>query len=63
VAERLASGGNLALREFSDWAHLGRTRTYEEIAARRLVVAKLGRTTVVPAASALQWMTTQGKAA
>lgn len=35
---------------------IGRTKTYEEISAGRLKVAKIGRRTVIPAADAYAWL-------
>lgn len=35
---------------------IGRTKTYEEIAAGRLKIAKIGRRTVIPATNAYAWL-------
>jgi hypothetical protein len=63
VAERLASGGNLSIREVGDWASASRSRVYQEIALGRLCVVKAGGRTIVPAAAAHAWMATLRNAA
>lgn len=56
VAEKLESGGFLALRrEFCPWSGLCATMAYREIAAGRLRATKLGSRTMIAAQDALAW--------
>lgn len=48
----------MTVREFMDFARIGRTKTYEEIAAGRLKAVKVGRKTLIPPGSAGDWMRT-----
>lgn len=56
VAERLASGGNLSVREVGDWASMSRTCIYQEIQRGDLRIVKVGGRTIVTASAALAWL-------
>ena len=45
----------MTVREFMDWARIGRTKTYEEINSGRLVAVKVGRKTLIPPGAAGDW--------
>ncbi|MGX1306979.1 hypothetical protein AB7M35_001699 [Amorphus suaedae] len=48
--------GALGVNDFCEWAGLGRTKVYEEIAAGRLPVFKVGRRTLITMNSAQGWL-------
>ena len=45
----------MTVREFMDFARIGRTKTYEEINAGRLAAVKVGRKTLIPPGAAGAW--------
>lgn len=45
----------MTVREFMDWARIGRTKTYQEITAGRLEAVKVGRKTLIPPGAAGDW--------
>ena len=49
----------MTVREFMEWARIGRTKTYEEIAAGRLEAVKVGRKTLIPPGAAGNWARNQ----
>ena len=46
----------LTINEFCERYSIGRVKAYEEINAGRLLVAKLGRRTIIPVANADRWL-------
>jgi excisionase family DNA binding protein len=49
----------LTVTEFCAWARIGRTKTYEEIAAGALIALKIGRRTLIKRDDALTWLDNQ----
>ncbi len=49
----------LTIDEFSQWARMGKTRTYEEIGKGSLRAIKVGRRTLVPMDAAEAWLAAQ----
>jgi excisionase family DNA binding protein len=49
----------LTIPEFTLWARIGRTKTYEEIAAGALRALKIGRRTLIKRDDALDWLYNQ----
>ena len=50
------SSGAMTVNEFLSWASIGRTKFYQEHAAGRLRIRKIGRKTVVTMADAQAWL-------
>ncbi len=48
--------GAMTVNEFLSWASIGRTKFYQEHAAGRLRIRKIGRKTVVTMADAQAWL-------
>ena len=48
--------GAMSVNEFLNWASIGRTKFYDELASGRLKVRKVGRKTIVTMADALSWL-------
>lgn len=48
--------GAMSVNDFLAWASIGRTKFYEECAAGRLRIRKIGRKTVVTMADAQAWL-------
>ncbi|MBL8577695.1 MAG: helix-turn-helix domain-containing protein [Mesorhizobium sp.] len=48
--------GAYSLREFQQWAGIGRTKTLNEISAGRLHAVKAGRKVLIPASAAQAWL-------
>ena len=48
--------GALSIREFCQQYATGRTRTYEEISAGRLLAKKHGARTLIPREAARRWL-------
>ncbi len=46
----------MTVNEFLSWASIGRTKFYQEHAAGRLRIRKIGRKTVVTMADAQAWL-------
>lgn len=49
----------LTIPEFCAWARIGRTKTYEEIAAGALRALKVGRRTLIMRNDAAEWLSGQ----
>jgi excisionase family DNA binding protein len=49
----------LTINEFTQWARIGRTRTYEEIGRGALRALKIGRRTLITRDDALAWLAGQ----
>lgn len=49
----------LTIPEFIQWARIGRTKTYEEIANGALRALKIGRRTLIKRDDALAWLDSQ----
>ena len=49
----------LTIPEFCAWARIGRTKAYEEIGAGKLRAVKIGRRTLIKAADADIWLSSQ----
>jgi excisionase family DNA binding protein len=49
----------LTIPEFCAWARIGRTKTYEEIAAGALTALKIGRRTLIKRDDACSWLDRQ----
>ena len=47
----------LSIEEAAELTGIGRTRLFQEIKEGRLIVAKVGRRTIVPVARLEQWLT------
>lgn len=52
----LDSGRLLTVRDFCQWASIGRTSVYAEMKAGRLAARKIGRRTVIPQNEAQRWL-------
>jgi excisionase family DNA binding protein len=48
--------GALTVAAFCEWANIGRTAVYEEIASGRLDAKKRGKRTLIPRSSARAWL-------
>lgn len=48
--------GAMSVDEFCEWANIGRTLAYKEIASRRLATVKVGRRRIVPYEEAQRWL-------
>lgn len=48
--------GAISIDEFCEWANIGRTLVYKEIAAGRLKTAKVGRRRLVAVHEATKWL-------
>lgn len=48
--------GAFSVREFCQWAGIGRTAFYEEIKIGRLAAKKFGKRTLIPIAEAHRWL-------
>lgn len=48
--------GAMSVNDFLAWASIGRTKFYEECAAGRLRIRKVGRKTVVTMTDAQEWL-------
>jgi hypothetical protein len=46
----------MSVNEFLDWASIGRTKFYEELASGRLKIRKIGRKSIVTMADAIDWL-------
>lgn len=55
VADKIASGGNLSILEFSAWSGVCRRSVYNQIAAGRLKTVRVGRRRQITASAALAW--------
>lgn len=51
-----APRGAISVREFCQWAGIGRTAFYEELKTGRLVARKFGKRTLIPIAEAHRWL-------
>lgn len=49
----------LTIPEFIQWARIGRTKTYEEIADGALRALKVGRRTLIKRSDAIAWLDSQ----
>jgi hypothetical protein len=56
VTDTVSGRGVLSVNEFLRFANIGRTKLYQEIAAGRLTVRKIGRKTVIAAPDAYTWL-------
>lgn len=63
IAERIAAGANLSINEIAALAGVGRVKVYEEIAAGRLNIIKIGRRTFARPVEAKRWLDSFGSAA
>lgn len=48
--------GAVSVKEFCQWASIGRTAAYEEIARGRLRARKAGKRTLIPMSEAQRWL-------
>jgi excisionase family DNA binding protein len=48
--------GAFSVRDFCEWAGIGRTMLYEEIKTGRLAAKKFGRRTIIPRTEAERWL-------
>lgn len=48
--------GALSVNEFLQWASIGRTKFYDEIASGRLKIRKIGRKSIVTMTDAVEWL-------
>lgn len=48
--------GAMSVNEFLDWASIGRTKFYEELATGRLRIRKIGRKSIVTMTDAIEWL-------
>lgn len=55
IADRFASGGNLTVDQFAEWAGICRAMVYKEIAKGTLRAIKIGKCTRIPVAHAIAW--------
>nr|WP_157872645.1 DNA-binding protein [Bradyrhizobium sp. ORS 278] len=53
---RTAQSGAMSVDEFCRWACIGKTKTYAEAKAGRLLLRKIGSKTVVLRVDAEQWL-------
>ena len=49
----------LTVPDFIDWARIGRTKVYEELAAGGLRALKIGRRTLIKREDAIAWLEAQ----
>ena len=56
VTDTVSGRGVLSVNEFLRFANIGRTKLYQEIAAGRLTVRKIGRKTVIAVSDAYTWV-------
>ena len=49
----------MTVNEFSAWARMGRTKTYELLGRGEIVAVKMGRRTLIRADSAEAWLSSQ----
>lgn len=50
--------GAMTMKDFCQWAGIGRTTAYEQVAAGKLTVRKVGRRSLVLFDDALRWLET-----
>ena len=48
--------GALSVNEFLQWASIGRTKFYDEIASGRLKIRKIGRKSIITMTDAVEWL-------
>lgn len=51
-----APRGAFSVRDFCQWAGIGRTAFYEELKTGRLAARKFGKRTLIPIAEAHRWL-------
>lgn len=51
-----APRGAFSVRDFCQWAGIGRTAFYEELKTGRLAAKKFGKRTLIPIAEANRWL-------
>lgn len=51
-----APRGAFSVRDFCQWAGIGRTAFYEELKTGRLAAKKFGKRTLIPIAEAHRWL-------
>ena len=51
-----APRGAFSVRDFCQWAGIGRTAFYEELKTGRLTAKKFGKRTLIPIAEAHRWL-------
>ena len=51
-----APRGAFSVRDFCQWAGIGRTAFYEELKTGRLAARKFGKRTLIPIAEAYRWL-------
>ncbi len=51
-----APRGAFSVREFCQWAGIGRTAFYEELKSGRLCAKKFGKRTLIPIPEARRWL-------
>ena len=56
MVDRIDCGGNLRIDEFCQWAAISRSSAYQEVAAGRLKILKVGRRSVIPVHAAKAWL-------
>lgn len=55
-ANDVAPRGAFSVRDFCQWAGIGRTAFYEELKTGRLAARKFGKRTLIPIAEAHRWL-------
>ncbi len=55
ISQKMEAGGFLSIDEFSQWAGIGRVKTYGEIKAGRLCLTKIGKRSFITAPDALAY--------